>query len=248
MIALAERDIERRNLVVGESQERLIEYNRKINATQTEKTTAFKVSDDKWVVTDRGFDYNVGHTTYKPNLDHYPESLAHQFAKREMGGEGFKFDFKQLEDEFKQAKQRLNLNAKLTSDDLTTVRNQLRREYKFTAGVLNAADKTTLMSETATVWLSDDTLIKQFNSREGQNFDYQEYQFLPDVIYSADNLYSLEVSERLTKLYFFKRINERLYMSVVKHLKDSNELFAESFRSTNDKELKRVKNKYQQMR
>ncbi|WP_265469094.1 phage minor head protein, partial [Haemophilus influenzae] len=100
VIALAERDITRRNLVVGDSADRLIDYDRKINATTTEKTTAFKLSDDKWIITDRGFDYNVGRTVYKPNLALYPESLAYQFAKREMGGEGFKFDFKQFEKEF----------------------------------------------------------------------------------------------------------------------------------------------------
>ncbi|OOF59300.1 phage minor head protein [Rodentibacter myodis] len=235
VIALAERDIARRHLVVGESQERLIEYNRKINATQTEKTTAFKVSDDKWVVTDRGFDYNVGRTTYKPNLDLYPEALAYQFAKREMGGEGFKFDFKQFENEFKQAKQRLNLSEKLTSDDLTAVRNQLRREYKFAAGVLNATDKKALMSETATVWLSDDTLIKQFNSRDGQGFGLEEYALLPDVINKPDKVIPDEFGYQ-----FYKQIEGKKIVAVLKVLRKENEIFMQSVRFVSEKQWKKA--------
>ncbi|OOF46933.1 phage head morphogenesis protein [Rodentibacter trehalosifermentans] len=235
VIALAERDIARRNLVVGNSEERLIDYERKINATQTEKTTAFKLSDDKWVVTDRGFDYNVGRMMYKPNLDQYPEALAHQFAKREMGGEGFKFDFRQFEEEFKQAKQRLNLNEKLTSDDLTAVRNQLRREYKFAAGVLNVADKATLKSETATVWLSDDTLIKQFNSRDGQGFGLEEYALLPDVINQPDKIIPDELGYQ-----FYKQINNKKIMAVLKVLGKENEIFMQSVRFVSEKQWRKA--------
>ncbi|URL07495.1 hypothetical protein L4F92_05205 [Avibacterium sp. 21-595] len=225
MIALAERDIKRRNLTVSQSEGRLVEYERKINQRETEKTTAFKVNEDRWVITDRGFDYNVGRTSYKPNLDLYPEKLAHQFTKREMSGTGFKWDFKQFEKEFNTAKQALKLGDKPNSTQLTAIRNQLCREYKFTAGVLNAEDKAKLASQTATVWLSDDTLIKQFSSREGQNFEAEEYAVLPELIYQPDL-----IKEGKQKKHFelYKTIDGKSYIAVIKVLE--KEIFVQSFR------------------
>ncbi|MGY4700421.1 phage minor head protein [Avibacterium paragallinarum] len=239
VIALAERDIKRRNLTVSQSEGRLVEYERKINQRETEKTTAFKVSDDRWVITDRGFDYNVGRTSYKPNLDLYPEKLAHQFAKREMSGAGFQWDFRQFEKEFKAAKQALKLGDKPNSTQLTAIRNQLRREYKFTAGVLNAEDKAKLGSQTATVWLSDDTLIKQFSSREGQNFGAEEYAVLPELIYEPDYiLHEIENKYHLIK-------DE--YLAVIKTI-GQKEIFVVSFRKIKGKDIERERKKYTALR
>lgn len=225
VIALGERDIKRHNLTVSHSEEKLVEYEYKVNQRETEKTTAFKVNENKYVIADRGFDYNVGRIIYKPNLDQYPEPLAHQFAKREMSSEGFKWDFKQFEGEFKRIKQALKLGNKLDTNAVTTIRNQLRCEYKFAAGVLNAENKATLGSQTATVWLSDDTLIKQLNSREGQNFSVDEYAVLPELIYQPD-LIKKGKQKRHFELY--KTIDSKGYIVVIKVLE--NEVFVQSFR------------------
>ncbi|MCW9732025.1 minor capsid protein [Avibacterium sp. 20-15] len=230
VIALAERDIKRRNLEVSQGEGRLVEYERKINQRETEKTTAFKVNEDRWVITDRGFDYNVGRTSYKPNLDLHPEKLAHQFAKREMSGTGFKWDFKQFEKEFNTAKQALKLGDKPNSTQLTAIRNQLRREYKFTAGVLNAEDKAKLASQTATVWLSDDTLIKQFSSRKNDDFDVSDYAQLPDLIYQPEFI----VETRDKHFQFFKEIDAQKYTVILKFLE--NEVFVQSFRKVSLRE------------
>lgn len=132
-----------------------MEYERKINQRETEKTTAFKVSEDRWVITDRGFDYNVGRTSYKPNLDLYLRKTRSPICQTGNERGGLSMGFSPIWKEFKAAKQALKLGDKPNSTQLTAIRNQLRREYKFTAGVLNAADKAKLGSQTATVWLSD---------------------------------------------------------------------------------------------
>lgn len=225
VIALGERDIKRLSLTVNRSEGQLVEYEYKINQRETEKTTAFKVNEDKYVIADRGFDYNAGRIIYKPNLDQYPEKLAHQFAKREMRGEGFKWDFNQFESEFKQIKRALKLGDKLDANAVTAIRNQLRCEYKFAAGVLNAENKAHLGSQTATVWLSDDTLIKQLNSREGQNFSVEEYAVLPELIYQPDL-----IKEGRQKKHFelYKTIDGKSYIVVIKVLE--KEIFVQSFR------------------
>ncbi len=51
-----------------------------------EKNIGFKLPDGSVRVADKGFDYNIGRLSYRPNLDLYPEKLAHQFAKAEMSG------------------------------------------------------------------------------------------------------------------------------------------------------------------
>lgn len=234
VIALAQRDIDRRNLTVGDSSERLVEYERTINLTQKEKTTAFKLNNDRLIITDRGFDYNVGRSQYKPNLDLYPEGLAHQFAKREMSGAGFNWDFKQFESEFKAIKKRLKMDDKLNSAQLNAVRNQLRREYKFAAGVLSAENKQALGSQTATAWLSDDSLIKQFESRDGQNFGVDEYQHLPELIHSPEKI----INTREKHYQLIKEINGKKYSVVLKVL--SSEIFVQSFRKLKDKEWSKL--------
>ena len=226
VIALAERDIKRRNLVVGDSTERLVDYERKINATETEKTTAFKLSDDKWVITDRGFDYNVGRTVYKPNLDLYPESLAHQFAKREMGGEGFKFDFKQLEKEFapyvEEYKKQKGKNEREAF--LNPIREQFKMNYKFTAGVLSAKSKEQIKTDLSTVWLSDDSLIKQIANRQGQDFDFDDYARLPEVLYHPDKI----EQDGKNTFRFYKEVDSRKLVAVIKVLNESKEIYLTS--------------------
>lgn len=238
VIALGERDIARRNLVVGNGEERLINYERKINATQTEKTTAFKLSDDKWVVTDRGFDYNVGRMMYKPNLDQYPEALAHQFAKREMSGEGFKFDFRQFEkdffpyiEEYKKLK-----GSKEREAFLKPIRERFRMEYKFTAGVLSKETKKQINTELSTVWLSDDTLIKQIANRYGQDFDFNDYALLPDVLHTPDKI----ESDGTNSFRFYKQIGTRRLVAVIKVLNETGEIYLTSQRLASEKQWQKA--------
>ncbi|MDP8171540.1 phage minor head protein [Pasteurella skyensis] len=243
--ALGERDLKRNDLTVSKSDGKLVEVERSRTARyrDIDKTIGYKLYDGTTMVTDRGFDYNAGRTVYKPNLDNYPEKLAHQFAKVEMKGGEFKWAFNQVESQFKTLKDKLGV-TKLNAKEMVTVRENLSRNFKFAGGVLNAENKVLIGSETATVWLSDDTLIKQMNSREGQAFNIDTYSYLPDLINTPEHIFKFSENGR-EKLYFFRNINESWYLVVMKYLKQSNEMFAESFRKTNIKELDAFKKRYE---
>lgn len=116
------------------------------------------------------------------------------------------------------------------------VRNQLERNFKFAAGVLSAESKVALQAEAATVWLSDDTLIKQFNSRDGQDFGFNEYGLLPEILNQPDKILFKG------KLEFLKEIGGVKYFVAVKHLVEKNELFIVSFRNLRGKEWNKAFN------
>lgn len=234
VVALAKLDIERKGIEVGNGQADLMDYVRTLPSGQQQQTKAVKLGKNQYLLADKGFDYNVGRASYRPNLDHYPTALAHQFAKREMSGASFNLDFMQFESEFKAIKNRLKINDKLNATQLNVVRNQLRREYKFVAGVLSAENKQVLASQTATVWLSDDSLIKQFESREGQAFGVDEYQHLPELIHSPEKI----INTREKHYQLIKQINEKKYSVVLKVL--ANEIFVQSFRKLKDKEWRKL--------
>ncbi|WP_052122056.1 hypothetical protein [Gallibacterium anatis] len=180
---------------------------------------------DQLFTADKGFDYHAGRSVYKPNLDNYPEALAHQFAKREMGGESFKLDFAKFEREFTAGKKALGLTGKLSENQLKQIRDHLSLEYKFAAGVLNNETKKKLNSNVSTVWLSDDTLMKQFQSREDQNFGSDEYQKLPDILNLPEQI---QESTKLNHYLLYKTIKGKRYVAIIKVLKE--EVFLQSFR------------------
>lgn len=195
-----------------------------VNEKTGYRTTGVKLGDQLFTA-DKGFDYHAGRSVYKPNLDNYPEALAHQFAKREMGGESFKLDFAKFEREFIEGKKELGLTGKLSENQLKQIRNYLSLEYKFAAGVLNNETKKKLNSNVSTVWLSDDTLMKQFQSREDQNFGSDEYQKLPDILNLPEQI---QESTKLNHYLLYKTIKGKRYVAIIKVLKE--EVFLQSFR------------------
>lgn len=235
VIALSDRDLARRGIEdVGDSSECLVEATRPADKFgNKEKTVGFKLADGSVRIADKGVDYNVGRIHYKPNLDLYPEKLAHQFAKVEMTGAEFKLDYERLEKAVVEMKQGINPEGKkLTSEQMFSIRDRLTHNFKFAAGILNEESKSLMQSKTATVWLSDDTLIKQFNSREGQGFGIEEYADLPDLIYSPEHiLQAKDFADRYTLV----RNGKILVMKVL-----SEEIFVLSFRKMKEKELKNL--------
>lgn len=237
VIALSDRDLARRGIdEVGDSSEFLVEATRPADKFgNKEKTVGFKLADGSVRIADKGFDYNVGRISYKPNLDLYPEKLAHQFAKVEMTGAEFRLDYKRLEQQVSEMKRTLSSEGKkLTAEQMFAVRDNLTQNFKFAAGVLTEKSKALMKSNTATVWLSDDTLIKQFNSRDGQDFGVEEYGLLPDILNQPDKI----VTDG--KFEFYKEILGVRYITVLKFLEETNEIFILSFRNVNEKEWKKV--------
>lgn len=238
VIALGERDLKRRGMdKPDDSSEFLVEVERPADKQgNREKTVGFKLPDGTVRVTDKGFDYNVGRFNYKPNLDLYPEKLAHAFAKIEMKGAEFKQDFELLAKHVAEMKQTLSPDGKkLTAEQMLQVRDSLTKNFKFAAGVLSAESRDLLKSKTGTVWLSDDTLIKQFNSRDGQNFGIDEYADLPDIINSPDKIVVDELGYQ-----FYKDVNGKKLLAVLKVLSKEPEIFVQSFRLVSDKQWRKA--------
>ena len=243
VIALAERDLKRRGMdKPDDSSEFLVEVERPADkAGNREKTIGFKLPDGSVRVTDKGFDYNVGRLNYKPNLDLYPEKLAHQFAKVEMRGGEFVHDFNLLAKQVADIKQSSSPEGKkLTAEQMLQVRDGLAKNFRFAAGILSAENKGLMKANIGTVWLSDDTLIKQFNSRDGQNFGVDEYADLPDLIHAPE--YLLQAKDYQDRYTFIRQGK----MLVVKLL--PKEIFVLSFRRIKDKELKKLLKKENALR
>lgn len=243
VIALGERDLQRHGMdKPDDSSEFLVEVERPADkAGNREKTIGFKLPDGTVRVTDKGFDYNVGRLNYKPNLDLYPEKLAHAFAKVEMKGGEFKHDFELLAKHVSEMKQTLSFDGKkLTAEQMLQVRDGLAKNFRFAAGILSAENKGLMKTNTGTVWLSDDTLIKQFNSRDGQNFGVDEYADLPDLIHAPE--YLLQAKDYQDRYTFIRQGK----MLVVKLL--PKEIFVLSFRRIKDKELKKLLEKENALR
>ena len=238
VIALGARDLQRRGMdKPDDSSEFLVEVERPADkAGNREKTIGFKLPDGTVRVTDKGFDYNVGRLNYKPNLDLYPEKLAHQFAKVEMRGSEFVHDFNLLAKQMAEMKQTISdEDKKLTTEQMLQVRDSLAKNFKFAAGVLSVENKNLLKSKTSTVWLSDDTLIKQFNSRDGQEFSIDDYASLPDIINSPDKI----VEDKLG-YQFYKDVNDKKLLAVLKVLSKESEIFVQSFRLVSDKQWRKA--------
>lgn len=241
VIALSDRDLARRGIdEVGDSSEFLVEATRPADKFgNKEKTVGFKLADGSVRIADKGFDYNVGRISYKPNLDLYPEKLAHQFAKVEMMGAEFRLDYKRLEQQVSEMKRTLSSEGKkLTAEQMFAVRDNLTKNFKFAAGVLTEESKALMKSNTATVWLSDDTLIKQFNSRDGQDFGVDTYALFPELFNQPEII--LQESDRF---YFIKNFENKRLLAVVKNLTEFDEIFVLSAREINIKEVEKLKGK-----
>ncbi|MGY6773604.1 phage minor head protein [Gallibacterium sp. ZY190522] len=225
VIALSQRQLDSEKLTVETAE--LESY---VNEKTGYRTTGVKLGDQLFTA-DKGFDYHAGRSVYKPNLDNYPEALAHQFAKREMGGESFKLDYQQFQRELKPYLPQLSeLSGTEKSDKLVEIRNHLRKEYKFAAGVLSKNTQEIMQTSLKTVWLSDDSLIKQIVNRESQNFTAEDYSVLPLITNDPDNI----INTRDKHYQLLKQINGKKYTIVLKVL--TSEIFVQSFRKLKDKE------------
>lgn len=230
VIALSQRQIDSEKLTVETAE--LESY---VNKKTGYRTTGVKLGDQLFTA-DKGFDYHAGRSVYKPNLDNYPEALAHQFAKREMGGESFKLDYQQFQRELKPYLPQLSeLSGTEKSDKLVEIRNHLRKEYKFTAGVLSKNTQEIMQTSLKTVWLSDDSLIKQIVNRESQDFTEEDYALLPEILYQPNKV---SISRDL-HYNVYKLLNNKRYLVVLKILNKEQEIFVQSMRLVNEKEWKR---------
>jgi hypothetical protein len=240
VIALSERDMQRDGKVLSQSGEHnLVETHKVYNKKgDSYPTIAYKAPDGSLHTTDRGFGYNAGRMNYRPNLDQYDRGLAHEFAKAEMGGAEFKAVFKQLSEEFYEVKGRLKIDGKPDNAEKIDIRNKLSRQVKFAAGVLSKEVQQRTGLKRATVWLSDDTLIKQVDSREGQGFAEDYYAFLPEFLANPDH-----IIRDGRELIFTTQRNQEYLWAVLKYIDDVKEVYLQSYRISNEKEIRKLMEK-----
>ncbi|MCG9093453.1 hypothetical protein LH437_15005, partial [Laribacter hongkongensis] len=93
-----------------------------------------------------------------------------------------------------------------------------------------------LGSSSQTVWLSDDTLAKQFAHRQGQGVALEDYWRVQTVLEQPE----LVLAERDRHLKFVRR-NNRWWVAIVKVTQDGRENWLQSFHPTNERELARLR-------
>lgn len=245
VIALAMRDMERRGLVLSESGEHnLVEVRQIINKKgESHPTMAYKTPSGQTITTDKGFNYNAGRMNYRPDLDGYDRGLAQAFAKADMTGPEFKASYEQLQQEFIELKQRLGVKGSANGEQKLAIRNTLSRNLRFAGGILSDADQAAMGMQKATVWLSDDTLIKQIDSRAGQEFGLNQYAALPDVVNQPDAIYQSGKDFTLVK-----KSEGHILLTVIKYLANKQEVYVQSYRISNEKELVKLSLKMKQVK
>ena len=123
---------------------------------------------------------------YCPDLDRYDRALAHEFAK-EMGGPDLKAVSNSSKKEFYEVKGRLNIEGKRIKSKKSNPERAVE-QLKFAAGVLSKETQELTGMARATVWLSDDTLVKQVDSREDRISMTPTMLFLPDMLQNPEHV------------------------------------------------------------
>jgi SPP1 gp7 family putative phage head morphogenesis protein len=236
--ALANRDIQRRGLIISESTAKnLIDSESTSKSGQTHITKAYRAPDGTLVKTDKGFDYHVGKINYRPNLDEYDRKLAQQFAKADMTGAEFKTSLQKLQKEIKQAKKHQG-NAEQSAAGKST-----GHSMKFAAGMLSDENQQLLQSSRASVWLSDDTLIEQIKNMVGQDVD-NFYQELPEVINTPDMIFK----GKNNTFSLIRKTKAGRMLAVIRQMGKSKEIYVKSYQAIGDSELEALQKKLQQLK
>lgn len=240
VIALSDRDLKRKGIdKPDDSSQNLVEIDRPADKQgNVEKTIGFKLPDGSIRTTDKGFDYNIGRLSYRPNLDLYPEKLAHQFAKVEMTGGEFVHNYKKLLEQVKPYIAEFN---QLTSSEdkrkfVINLQNIYGHNFKFVAGILPEFIKDSWKLNFKTIWLSDESLIKQLIHRDTQDFGIDDYALLPDIFNTSDII----EDDGNNSLRFYKLINDRRYLAIVKPLETEQENFVTSLHLVSEKQWRKA--------
>lgn len=183
---------------------------------------------------DKGFDYAPG-ATWHPNLDKYPFETARQVVADNLGDgvlDRWVNHIKQRVAEERVLPDYANLQGKKLSDVL---RAKLTQKEQMAVAVLDDRGLKALKVEpgrTQTVWLSDDTLIKQAVHREGQDMPIGGYVRLQAVL---DQAMYVEESGELKLVYYHD--GQDIAVAVVKTTADRHQLYLVSMRRSSRKEL-----------
>lgn len=220
------RDVDRKDLAISNSEGRMGTTEQLIDKKgTTRQVPSYQLATGEKFTADAGFGYNPGQAAFQPALDKYPAATARQYVQGSLTGPAFKTWHQGLEQGvavLRKAQPELS-NALL----IEAARQQLSTGQRFPVAVLSEEYRQLLKSEAQTVWLSDDTVLKQLVAREGQNIELADYWRVQSVIEQAP----LIIRQGELNLVFIRR-EGKIYHAVVKATQSGKALFLTSFRES----------------
>lgn len=117
------------------------------------------------------------------------------------------------------------------TEQIANARQSIAQGERFPIAVLNDADMLLVGVELQTVVLSDDDLVKQIISREGQGFSAADYAFAQQTIEQAQ----IVLRDQNEYTLFIHR-GDTVYMAVLQRTKSGKAVFLKSFRRSNDRD------------
>lgn len=233
--ALDGADLKARGIDTSNSLGRLDSIQRPVsrepNAPQVE-VARFEYAPKKYITPDPGWSYNPARAAYQPELDRYDFPVARQYVQGTLTGPAFRGWYQGMANAVDAARRAspdlpaAALRAKLTAEVVAGNR--------YPVAVLDDAYRDLLGAQTRTVWLSDDTLLKQLINRTGQGVGLEDYWRVQGVIEQAQ----LIVRDGAQTLLFIEH-GKRLYVAAVKSTQTGKALFLTSFRETSLDDVKR---------
>lgn len=179
---------------------------------------------------DRGFGYAPGRT-WHPDLDKYPPELARQIVRANLQDGVFDRWLTHVGDRIEQ--------HKTSGSSSMDMRKALSHGEKIAVAILDERGQQALGIQkvdhghvTQTVWLSDDTAVKQAMHRAGQEMPIGGYVRLQEVLDRAEYV----EADGGTRLVYYHD-GADLSVAVIKGAANGTELFLLSMRRSSQREL-----------
>lgn len=253
--ALTERQVQSRGLTVESSAGRLDEVMQEVGLDKRtgeviqRPGVRYTAPDGRTMTPSPGWSYNPGKAAFQPDLDRYDYDLARQYVEGSLTGPAFarqwaKWDARVAE-----------LRAATTGISNEALLLNLRREVDphlfWPVAILGALDRQLLGTQTQVARLSDWTMAKQAVSRTGQDFGVDSYWRVQPTIESALAVLR-DRKPTGTEVYLFYGDGDDIYVAVLKPTKNpatgADELYLDSFRRSNPRELERAKRRFEVVR
>lgn len=182
---------------------------------------------------DPGWDYAPG-ATWHPDLDKYPYELARELVAANLRDGVFArwqaFIAARVAEELARPEY-AGRDGRAVS---TAIRERLARGEQYAVGVLDARAQARLDATSQTVWLSDDTLVKQALHHAADELPAAGYPRLQAIIDAAQYV----GQEGDTRLVFFQQDGDWA-VAVIKRTRDGRENYLMSIRKGSQEEVDR---------
>jgi len=170
---------------------------------------------------DPGWSSNPGLVPWQPNLDRYDPDIARWYVGEALRGPAFARTVARLQAAVAGARA-----AGLSADDIrTTLAATAVAGERYPVAVLGPEQQRLLGVNVQTVLVSDDTLLKQTISRDGQGFALADYWRVQRVIEEADFV-ALDGDQVIIAI----AKQESIWVAVTKRTVSGGTLFLTSFR------------------